>query len=105
MEGAVAPRKRSELLRILEAAGIPASPVNTVGEYVSEPSLVAAGVLQRAQLGDSQQMLVPGVLFGGLPTVTRTHAPALGEHTREILNGLGIGDDELDRLRHLGAIR
>ena len=105
MERAVAPWARSGLLRLLETEGIPASPVNTVGEYVSDPSLVTAGVLQRASLGNAREMLVPGVLFDGLPTAARTHAPGIGEHTNAVMNGLGIGGDELDRLRHSGAIR
>lgn len=105
VSNAVARWARSDLLRVLQTEGIPGAPVNTVGEYVSDPSLVTTGVLQRTSLGSSHEMLVPGVLFEGLATAKRTPAPRVGEHTDAILNGLGISGDDLDRLRQSGAIR
>jgi crotonobetainyl-CoA:carnitine CoA-transferase CaiB-like acyl-CoA transferase len=39
------------------------------------------------------------------PQAVRRLAPNLGEHTREILGGLGIAQAEIERLREKGAIR
>ena len=34
----------------------------------------------------------------------RVPAPALGEHTREVLSGLGYGEQEIDELMSSGAV-
>jgi crotonobetainyl-CoA:carnitine CoA-transferase CaiB-like acyl-CoA transferase len=38
------------------------------------------------------------------PMVPSVRAPELGEHTEEILLGLGLGWDEIAALREVGAI-
>jgi crotonobetainyl-CoA:carnitine CoA-transferase CaiB-like acyl-CoA transferase len=41
---------------------------------------------------------------GDTPGTIRRHPPMLGEHTDEVLRELGVAADEIDRLRHEGAI-
>jgi crotonobetainyl-CoA:carnitine CoA-transferase CaiB-like acyl-CoA transferase len=45
------------------------------------------------------------VRFEKTPGTRRTGAPALGEHTDEILHHAGLSADELTRLRAAGTIR
>jgi crotonobetainyl-CoA:carnitine CoA-transferase CaiB-like acyl-CoA transferase len=101
----VAQRTRSELRQALGAAGIPCAPVNDIGEYLSQPGLREAGVLQ--PLSEDGQFTLPGMLFGSetVPAPQRTLPPATGEHTVEILAELGIGLPEIERLRAQGTIR
>jgi crotonobetainyl-CoA:carnitine CoA-transferase CaiB-like acyl-CoA transferase len=42
--------------------------------------------------------------FSATPGEIRTHAPALGEHTAEILGGLGYTDREMADLKERGAV-
>jgi crotonobetainyl-CoA:carnitine CoA-transferase CaiB-like acyl-CoA transferase len=42
--------------------------------------------------------------FSETPASIRRPAPALGEHTDEVLREAGYGDDEVARLRKAGAI-
>jgi crotonobetainyl-CoA:carnitine CoA-transferase CaiB-like acyl-CoA transferase len=45
------------------------------------------------------------VKLSDTPGSIRTLAPQLGEHTDEILGGLGYGQDEINRWREEGAIK
>ncbi len=46
----------------------------------------------------------PPVSFSASPSSIRRHAPALGEHTDEVLREAGLGDAEIAALRRDGAI-
>jgi len=57
--------------------------------------------------GVEQPVLVPGnpVKMTGVAEGPETRVPWLGEHTDEVLRAeLGLGDDDLARLRAAGAI-
>ena len=99
---AVAGRRRHDLLDALTAAGIPASPVNTVAEYVSDPSLTAAGVLDELDIpGVKEVALFDSRFLHG----KRQAPPRLGEHTQEVLESLGYTAAEVERLRGKGVVQ
>ena len=102
---AVAARRRQDVLDALTAAGIPCAPVNTVGEYVSDPSLLTAGVLDNVRIG-SDDVALAGRLFAAdfLPA-TRHAPPGPGEHTDEVLQSLGLSTEKIGQLRAQGAIK
>jgi crotonobetainyl-CoA:carnitine CoA-transferase CaiB-like acyl-CoA transferase len=47
----------------------------------------------------------PAALFGSTPSAIRGPAPGIGEHTRDILSEVGLGDTEIDALIASGAAR
>ncbi|WP_027153825.1 CaiB/BaiF CoA-transferase family protein [Mesorhizobium sp. WSM2561] len=78
---------RDPLLARLEAAGVPASPINTIGEMFADPQTIARGM--RLDLDDGHGNLLPSVrapmIMSGTPLVYERPSPRLGEHTEEIL--------------------
>jgi crotonobetainyl-CoA:carnitine CoA-transferase CaiB-like acyl-CoA transferase len=80
----VATRNKGEWLDILEAAGVPCAPVNTLAETLAEPQTEAVGMLMPVPGLDLRLMGLPVMLDGRRPPISR-RAPKLGEHTREVL--------------------
>ena len=82
----VATRTKGEWIDILEAAGVPCAPVNTLPEVLAEPQTEAVGMLMKIPQLDLRLMGLPLMLDGVRPPVTR-RAPRLGEHTDEVFGG------------------
>ncbi|TIP97176.1 MAG: CoA transferase, partial [Mesorhizobium sp.] len=78
---------RDPLLAKLEAASVPASPINTIGEMFADPQTIARGM--RLELDDGHGNLLPSVrapmVMSATPLVYERPSPRLGEHTKEIL--------------------
>ncbi len=84
---ALAGWSKSDLLPRLDAANVPASPINNIAESFGDPQVVARGM--RMDLADGHGTTLPSVrapmLFGATPLVYDRPSPRLGEHTAEIL--------------------
>ncbi|TGQ69749.1 CoA transferase [Mesorhizobium sp. M00.F.Ca.ET.186.01.1.1] len=78
---------RDPLLAKLEAASVPASPINTIGQMFADPQTIARGM--RLDLDDGHGNLLPSVrapmVMSGTPLLYERPSPRLGEHTDEIL--------------------
>jgi crotonobetainyl-CoA:carnitine CoA-transferase CaiB-like acyl-CoA transferase len=102
-------RTAQEWYDVLDAAGVPAGPVNTFKEVFAHPQVLHHGIVrtvENAAAGEDPLHLLrmPVHFDGGSGEVTST-APALGEHTDEVLSELlGLGPVDLDRLRKGSAI-
>jgi crotonobetainyl-CoA:carnitine CoA-transferase CaiB-like acyl-CoA transferase len=87
LSAALANFDRATLLAKLEAAGVPASPINTIGEMFADPQVKARGL--RMDLDDGRGNALPSVrspmLLSETPLAYNRPSPRLGEHTQEIL--------------------
>jgi len=79
--------ERDALLAALEKAGVPASPINTIGQMFDDPQTKARGM--RLALDDGQGNTLPSVrapmVMSATPLVYERPSPRLGQHTEEIL--------------------
>ncbi|MDD3786313.1 MAG: CoA transferase [Hydrogenophaga sp.] len=94
-------------LKALLGGKIPFSPIYTAGEIFEDPHFAARDMLPRVeQPGSAEPVAVPGVpvKLSATPGQVRHRAPMLGEHTREILQSLGMDATETERLIEAGAI-
>ena len=99
-----AERTSAEWLAVLDAAEVPAGPINDIAAAFESPW--AGGrtvVLEHPRFGPTRQVRPPFEL-AGTPASVRTPPPLLGEQTDEILAEIGVGPEEAARLRGEGIV-
>jgi formyl-CoA transferase len=101
-----AERTTEEWMDRLTAEGVPSTPLNTVEDIVDDPHIEAADMITEMEHPDLGTFRAPGnpVNFGSLETDTSQAPPKLGEHTDEVLAGLGYSDEEIARFRSDGVV-
>jgi formyl-CoA transferase len=84
---------------------VPCAAARTVEDMFDDPQVAAEGILatfEHARIGRYRGLAHP-LDFGAGPAPVA--APALGQHSREILSGFGYADEEIERLCRAGAVR
>lgn len=101
---AFAARTAGEWVALLRTEGLPAERIATLAEAVKNPQLAARDYF-RANPGDPMATL-PLTAFRmdtGGPDLTRA-PPRHGEHTDDVLRGLGMDDEQIATLRAAGVV-
>ncbi len=104
--GRLAARSTEAWLAALDTADIPCGPVTDILTAFQSPEARARSMLTEVEhpaFGVLRQAGLP-IEFGATPGAVRTAPPLLGEHTDEVLGELGIGADEVRRLRTRGVV-
>lgn len=83
-------------LDILEQAGLPCAPINTIDKVVNDPHIAAREMIVEVEHPVAGKLKMPGVpvKMSATPGAVETHAPLLGQHTAEILKELLGWDKE-----------
>jgi crotonobetainyl-CoA:carnitine CoA-transferase CaiB-like acyl-CoA transferase len=96
----------AEVLSVLEAARVPAGPINSVADMMDDPHFQARGLFEEVEVA-GERLKIPAILpkLSSTPGGTSWPGPPVGAHNREILGGwLGLGDEDLEGLRARGVI-
>lgn len=103
-----ASRSREEAAEALLAAGVPAFPVYTTADVAADPVLAARGFwveLPHPECTGARHAGIPW-LFSGTPLTVRRAAPAVGQHTDEVLREvLGLTESDIAGLRAEGVLQ
>lgn len=89
----------TEWLAKLAAADVPASAIRTVGEALSDPQGAARRLIveiEHPTLQKARSIANP-VRYAGQPVAYRLPPPLLGEHSREVLEGLKYTQTEVEQ--------
>jgi crotonobetainyl-CoA:carnitine CoA-transferase CaiB-like acyl-CoA transferase len=90
---------KDELTRKLEAIGLPFAPISKPWDLLEDPHLTASGGLLETRI-NGKTIRVPALPLelDGKRLAKRTDPPAIGEHGRELLAGLGCSPQEISQL-------
>jgi len=85
----------ADLLAKLEAAGVPAGPINDLQQVFADPQVVHRGMKLELPSAAAAGGKIPGIrtpiMLDGVPMASDRPAPQLGEHSAEILREIGEG--------------
>src|SRR5690606_34263540 len=97
----------AQVLAALEAAEVPAGRIYSVADIVADPHYQARGMLLDSQLPDGTPVRMPGIVpkLSATPGRVDWQGPALGEHTDALRAGIGLGEDDIARLRTEGVVQ
>ncbi|GAB7388626.1 CoA transferase [Bacillaceae bacterium] len=90
----------------LDGAGVPGGPVYTYDQTLSDPHILAREMvveMEHPKLGTIKTLGIP-IKFSQTPLSIRTPAPWLGQHTTEVLQGIGFSEEEIAGLYEEGII-
>ncbi|MFT6236559.1 MAG: formyl-CoA transferase [Cellvibrionaceae bacterium] len=89
-----------DALLILEQAAVPASGINSVAEVFDNPHLKARGAIERHSLESGKELYMPATVpkLSLTPATTRWLGPKLGAHNQEILEDIGLNEEQINRI-------
>ena len=106
LDHAFTKRNRAEWLKRLGEAGVPAGPINSVPEALTEPQVRHRGMVQTYEhpAAGPVQLVMSPFRFGEVGANSDRPPPGLGEHTDEILAEFGIDAQERAVLRERNIV-
>ena len=93
------------VLKALDGVDVPATKVYDVADIVSDAQYLARDMIEQHQLPDGKPVKLPGIVpkLSDTPGATQWIGPKLGEHTGEILRGLGYDTAAQQALKARGV--
>lgn len=101
----LAQRPRDEAVELFRARGLPIAPVQSFVEAARDPHVLERDMLQPVEIEEDVTAPItgPAAKFSRTPTRIRRAAPAMGQHTNEILEELGLDGDRIRQLADSGV--
>ncbi len=96
----IAERTLDEAMAVFSAAEVTATPVYEIDQLVADEHIQARGVIVEAPDAEAGSVLMHNVIprLSETPGKLRRPAPALGEHTREVLKAIGYSEAQIAAL-------
>jgi formyl-CoA transferase len=99
-------RDLEDIISTLKASDVPHGKIYTAADIVADPQYLAREMIRPITLPDGTPLKLPGIVpkLSATPGDMEWIGPALGEHTDEVLRGIGYSGEDIARLRAAGAI-
>ena len=90
----------------LSAEGVPCTSVNSIDKVVADPQVAARDMIVEVDHPTIGRLRMAGlpIKLSENPGSVKTPPPLLGEHTRQVLAGLGLSQERIDALVQSGVI-
>jgi crotonobetainyl-CoA:carnitine CoA-transferase CaiB-like acyl-CoA transferase len=90
----------------LDAAGVPAAPVQTIDKVMTDPQTLARGMVVEQEHPVLGKVKLPNLpfRFSDCDTAPSGVAPLLGQHNRDIATQLGYAQADIDALVNQGVL-
>ena len=107
VEEFIAARTLAENMAVFEAAEVTANPVYEIDQLLEDPHVHGRGVLVEAPDEEAGSVLMHNIIprLSETPGRFRLAAPALGQHSRSILEALGVDAARISALAAEGVIK
>ena len=106
-------RTTAQWIALLEHKAVPCGPINSVGQAFADEQVVARKLKLNQPLAPENIELTAITSIATVasplrlmdtPAVVHRPPPALGEHTIEVLTGLGFGTAAIEKMRNAGVV-
>ena len=113
IEGITRTQTTAHWVTLLEDKAVPCGPINTLAQAFAEPQVAARGLVIKQPLAPMEQAqeaikdivtVASPMRLSATPPVLRRPPPALGEHTQEVLEELGLDARQMADLRRRHVI-
>ncbi len=96
----------SDVLIRCEQADLPFSPIAKPEQLFADPQLIAGGSLLDTILTDGSHTQLPRlpILLGDEGTTLELNPPTVGEHSKEVLAGIGLEHEVIEKLIREGVV-
>jgi crotonobetainyl-CoA:carnitine CoA-transferase CaiB-like acyl-CoA transferase len=103
----IAARTLGDNMAIFEAAEVTANPVYEIDQLIDDPHVQGRGVLVEAPDDEAGSVLMHNIIprLSDTPGRFRSAAPTLGQHSRSVLESIGVGEARIDALAAAGVIK
>jgi crotonobetainyl-CoA:carnitine CoA-transferase CaiB-like acyl-CoA transferase len=105
MNEKLATKTVAEWIALLEAAGVPCGPINSIAQVFEDPQALARGMvveLEHPKAGRTRAIGLP-IKLSATPGKVARPAPLFGQHTREVLAEFEFSAKEIEELIRSGA--
>ena len=106
-EQAFSDKTTAEVAEILESFGGSVFPLNSYETLFEDPQVEEIGMVRELSHPEIGEFRVPGIpwLFSDTVAEIQGPPPLLGEHTDDVLAGIGYSASEIEALRKADAVR
>jgi crotonobetainyl-CoA:carnitine CoA-transferase CaiB-like acyl-CoA transferase len=105
MNEKLATKTVAEWIALLDPAGVPCGPINSIAQVFEDPHALARDMvveLEHPKAGRTRAIGLP-IKLSATPGKVVRPAPLFGQHTREVLAEFGFGAAEIEDLIRSGA--
>lgn len=101
LEQTLITRSAAHWVELLNRAGVPAGPVQSVPDALSDTQIVLRNLVQTV---DGLALMGSPIMENGIRPHAQTPPPKLGQHNDDIWNEMGLNPDDIQRLQQEGII-